>query len=190
MIMKDKIRQELKLKRKQMPKEEAAEKSRCASRLFLESSFYKSANVIMLYMPLGNETNTENISFSALKDGKRIVFPKTDRESGEITPIYADEATDFEKGAFSVLEPKSLSVADVNDIDIIIVPGIAFTKSGKRIGFGKGCYDRLLENFAKTKIGFCFEYQLCSEFESEAHDKKMDFIITEERVINCRKEGL
>lgn len=185
--MKNEIRREFKIKRKELKKCEVSEKSKKACDLFLESDFYKNADVLMLYMPLGNETDTTDIINRALSDGKKVVFPVTDRKSGEITPCYATAETKFEKGAFSIKEPSVLDVAEPLDIDTVIVPGIAFSKNGARVGFGKGCYDRFLVKTNAVKIGFCFELQFCEEIYAEEYDIKMDCIITENRVIICKK---
>lgn len=177
--MKNEIRKEFKLKRKLMEKSRVAEKSGRACKLFLESDLYKNANVLMLYMPLGNEVDTTEIINKAFADCKKVVFPVTNDESGEITPCYATEDTEFKKGAFSVREPNVIDIADVLDIDTVIVPGIAFDKSGGRIGFGKGCYDRFLIKTKATKIGFCYDFQLCLKIPVEKQDIKMDYVITE-----------
>lgn len=185
--MKNEIRKANKMKRSSMEKAEVLEKSRIASKIFLESEIYKNAKQIMLYMPLGNETDTTDIISKAFADGKKLIFPITDAQTGEITPCYADENTQFTKGAFSVNEPSDMDVADTGEVDVILVPGIAFDRSGSRIGFGKGCYDRLLTNTYSVKVGFCYEFQLCDKIPSEEHDIKMTYIITENGIINCKK---
>ncbi len=183
--MKNEIRQKLKKLRAQMPAAEVAEKSVKAAQLFLQSDFYRTANQIMLYMKLGNETDTSNIISRAFADGKRLIFPVTEQKTGIITPVYAEEKTVFKKGNFSVLEPVDAEKADISKIDVIIVPGVAFDKTGGRIGFGKGCYDRLLKNINAVKIGCCYEFQICEHIPCDEHDIKMDFIITENGIINC-----
>lgn len=185
--MKSEIRKANKIKRASMEKAEVLEKSSKACAVFLKSEIYKDVKQIMLYMPLGNETDTTDIISKAFADGKKVIFPITDAETGEITPCYADENTQFTKGAFSVNEPRDMNVADVTEVDVILVPGIAFDRSGSRIGFGKGCYDRLLTNTSAVKVGFCYEFQLCDKIPSEEHDVKMDYIITENVTINCKK---
>ena len=180
--MKNEIRKAYKAKRSSIDKAEVLEKSKKVCKHFLESELYKNSEVLMLYMPLGNETDTTDIINKAFADGKRVAFPVTDEESGEITPCYATAETVFEKGAFSVREPKVLDIAEVCDINVVIVPGIAFDKNGSRIGFGKGCYDRLLKNTDAVKVGFCYDLQLCEKIPIYEHDIKMDYIITEKGI--------
>ena len=177
--MKNEIRKKFKLKRKTMEKSEVVSKSSKACKHFLESDFYKNAKTIMLYMPLGNETDTTDIINRAFSDGKKVAFPVTDEASGDITPCYATAQTEFSKGGFSVREPDVKVVAKPTDFDVIIVPGIAFDKKGNRIGFGKGCYDKLLVKTNCIKVGFCYDFQLCDNIPTEETDIKMEYIITE-----------
>ena len=165
-----------------MTQKEVEEKSLLASENFLESEIYKNCRVVMLYMSIGNETDTTKIIKKAYEDGKKVVFPVTDKESGVITPYYADETAVFEKGAFNINEPQNGTKAKLCDIDVILVPGIAFDLKGARIGFGKGCYDRLLKNTDAVKVGFCYDFQVCDSIPAEEHDVMMDFLVTESGV--------
>ena len=183
--MKNEIRKTYKQKRSQMSKDDVTSKSEVASRLFLDSDIYKHCNTIMLYMPLGNEADTHTIIDSAFSMGKKVVFPVTDAESGEITPYYAMADTEFFKGAFSVSEPSGTNRALAEDIDVIVVPGISFAKNGARVGFGKGCYDRLLKQSNAVKVGFCYEFQICEDIPVDKHDISMDYLVTENGLFKC-----
>lgn len=177
--MKSKLREIYKTRRREMSLEDVALKSRDACKLFLESDLYKNAKAIMLYMPLGKETDTSEIIKKSFADGKKVAFPVTDEKSGEITPCYATAETEFTKGGFSVKEPCGNDIANPTDFDVVIVPGIAFDTMGNRIGFGKGCYDKLLCKTNAVRVGFCYELQICDEIPAEEFDIKMDCIITE-----------
>lgn len=183
--MKDEIRKVYKQRRAWMSHEEVTEKSLAAARLFLNSQIYKKARQIMLYIPLGNETDTTAIIDAAFADGKTVVFPATDEKSGEITPYIASRDTVFIKGAFSVKEPINAKKADMSKTDVVLVPGIAFDKSGARIGFGKGCYDRLLEDSAAAKVGYCYDFQVFGGITPEEHDVRMNFLVTEKGLFKC-----
>ena len=143
----------------------------------------------MLYMPLKNETDTADIINAAFADGKSVIFPVTNSETGGITPYYAKADTQFCVGAFQVREPRTKDVADTGDIDIILVPGIAFSKNGVRVGFGKGCYDRLLKDTNAVKVGYCYDFQLCDEILADSHDVNMDYIVSESGIIKCCNGG-
>lgn len=183
--MKNEIRLLNKKLRAEMDMSETALKSRSAAEVFLTSDVYKKSTFIMLYMPIGNETDTSYIIKRAFADGKKLAFPVTDSKSGEITAYCVNANTKFEKGAFSVYEPDSAELADVNEIDVVIVPGIGFNKNGARIGFGKGCYDKFLKRVSAVKVGFCYEFQICDKIVADEHDINMDYIVTEVGLIKC-----
>ena len=183
--MKNRIRNRYKEFRRSISETEVREKSRLAAQVFLNSDLYKNSKIIMLYMPLKNETDTGEIIKQAFADGKRLAFPVTERENGEITPYFAESDTAFKKGNFSVFEPCNTQEADPEKIDVVIVPGIAFDKSGNRIGFGKGCYDKFLKGTKAVRIGYCYEAQLCEEILTDSLDERMDWIITEKGLIEC-----
>ncbi len=181
--MKNEIRNQNKIKRLEMTTQEVHKKSRAAAKEFLQSTIYKNALTIMLYMPIQNETDTEKIIKTALKDGKKIVFPVTKKE---IIPYYASIDTEFKKGKFGVNEPNCTLVASPSEIDVIIVPGIAFDKTGARVGFGKGYYDMFLPKTNAVKVGLCYEFQLYDKIQTAEHDVKMNFIVTENGLIKCK----
>lgn len=183
--MKNQIREQNKTKRRAMDKADVTKKSRLAASVFLESDLYKNAEQLMVYLPLGKETDTRDIIDAAFRDGKRLVLPVTDPETGEITPCLYEKDTKLAKGAFSVTEPVDLKPADMSKSDVVLVPGIAFDLSGNRVGFGRGCYDGLLKGTAAVKVGFCYDFQVCSQIPAEKHDVKMDFLVTESGIINC-----
>ncbi len=184
-MQKNEIRKTNKKIRFAMNSDEVKEKSRLASEIFLKSDAYEKSRVLMLYMPLGNETDTSYIITKALSDGKKIVLPVTDIKNTDIIPYYADDTTVFDVGAFSISEPKNTAVANVDDIDTVIVPGIAFSKYGARVGFGKGFYDRFLKKSRAVKIGYCYAYQICDDIIADNHDIPMDYIISECGIIIC-----
>ena len=176
--------------RNNMAEDEVFTKSKLAADCFIESEFYKNAKCIMVYKRLGNEADTSPIISKAFADGKALVFPVTDAESGKITPYYADESTEFVSGGFSVSEPKNSVQANPFDIDVVLIPGIAFDSFGARVGFGKGCYDMFLPKTNALKIGYCYQFQLADKIPASDHDINMDYVITESGIINCQKSDL
>ena len=184
--MKAKIRALCKEKRNAMSVDEVIEKSVLAEELFLSSELYHNSECIMLYMPLGNETDTSLILKKSLTDGKRVVIPITDTSNTDIIPCIVSEDTVFKKGAYSINEPDRLIKADETHIDTVIVPGIAFGKDGGRVGFGKGYYDRFLKKTKAVKIGFCYDFQLYDTVHAEGHDVPVDYIITNNEIISVK----
>lgn len=182
--MKNEIRQEMKKKRKSLTKEEITDFSDKMCSFFLKSPLYKENKNIMIYYPCFNEADTFNIKEFCIYDNKNLIYPVCDEKTSIITPVLANRESEFKKGGFSVFEPCNEKEFEKEKIDVIIVPGLAFSKNGDRIGFGKGCYDRFLEGTKAKKIGFCYSFQLL-DFKGDKNDVLMDFIITEEGIISC-----
>ncbi len=168
-----------------MDREEISTLSALAAERFTTADIYKSADTIMIYMPIGSEADTSAIMNQAISDGKRIALPVTSAE-GDITPVYATPETSFVRGNFSIPEPAEREVASVEDIDVVIIPGIAFDRSGGRVGYGKGCYDRFLPRTNALKIGYCFEAFICDKIDTDPLDIPVDFLLTEKGLSKCR----
>ena len=142
----------------------------------------------MLYMPLGNEVLTQKMIENAFADGKTVLVPVTDGETFEISAHKIEQDTKFEVGVFSLKEPKFKELFDKDKIDVVLVPGVAFSRRGTRIGFGKGCYDRFLKECKATKVGFFYEFQLTEKIISDSFDIDMNYIVTEKEIIDCKAE--
>lgn len=184
-MKKEELRKINKQKRKELSLCEVKEKSEKATKSFINSDVYKNAKVIMLYYPIGNETDTSYIYSQALEDNKTVVFPVTDIETNEMTAVIANKSTQFSKGGYSVFEPCDKKEFDKKLIDVVIVPGIAFDKMGFRVGFGKGCYDRFLYKTNAIKVGYCYDFQKVLTIRKDNFDIKMDYLVSESGMIVC-----
>ncbi len=172
------LRRQCKARRAALSESEVQQKSAAVADLFLKSEIYNAASCIMLYMPIFNEVDTLEIMKNAHQSGKKVVLPVTDVDDN-ITPCCADADTGFKSGRYSVQEPVGTQTAEPDEIDIVIVPGVAFDKSGNRIGFGKGCYDKFLKATKAVKVGLCYGFQLYDEIPADLYDVKMDYVICE-----------
>ncbi|RLF39548.1 MAG: 5-formyltetrahydrofolate cyclo-ligase, partial [Thermoplasmata archaeon] len=103
-----------------------------------------------------------------------------------IYPVEIENLDDLERGAFGILEPQNKKIY-TGDIDIIIVPGIAFDFRGYRIGYGKGFYDRFLRGADALKIGIAYDFQIVKQIPEDDGDVPVDIIVSEKRVLFCRK---
>ena len=113
-------------------------------------------------------------------DRKRFFLPRVNGVNLDILPY---EETRLELGSFHIEEPTGEDVVDVNDIELMVIPAVAFDRKGNRLGRGKGFYDRLLSSSKATKIGVGYEFQLFDSIPSEPHDVAMDMVITQKTVI-------
>jgi 5-formyltetrahydrofolate cyclo-ligase len=178
-MTKDEIRDEIKAKRRALSADDIRIMSdKISSRLFALDCF-KKASVVMTYLSAFKEPSTDSILDKLFSDNKKIVVPISNTEDFTITPSYLTSPDELIRGAYGIKEPKSCIKADISDIDIAVIPAIAFDKRGCRIGFGKGYYDRFLSEFKGIKIGICYDFQLLERVPTSEHDISMDMIITE-----------
>jgi 5-formyltetrahydrofolate cyclo-ligase len=157
------------------------------NRLFEFANFLES-KIVMLYMNAENEVATDSIVKRAFDFGKIVVLPAFDPAKSTMRLMKVDHpAKDLVVGPRGILEPNptKCKVVPLDCIDIAIVPGVAMDEKGGRIGSGDGYYDRLIPDLPMTtrKVGLVFEGQLVPQVPMESHDKHVDIIITEKRVI-------
>ncbi|WP_129408828.1 5-formyltetrahydrofolate cyclo-ligase [Marinitoga lauensis] len=137
---------------------------------------------IAMYYPFRNEVNLLSL-IETLKN-KEILFPKV--KGKDMNFIKITSLNDFEKGNFGIMEPRGESYN--KEIDIFLVPGVAFDKKLYRLGYGGGYYDRYFSNHKKGfLIGVAFDFQILNELPIFEHDIKMDIIITEKRILKGEK---
>jgi len=186
--MKEGLRKEGKKIRENLPKSELLEKSdRIKKRLYKMKEFRK-APTILFYVSYDNEVYTHDMIKESLSTEKNVIVPITDKENHCLILSKIKAWEDLERGAYSILEPNKNCVNKVSldKIDLILVPGVVFDKSGNRIGHGVGYYDSLLKDSKNAcHIGLAFEVQIVDSIPAEEHDMKVDKIVTENRVINC-----
>ena len=161
--------------------------TRIENRLFEFANFLE-ANIVLLYINSTSEVNSLNIIERCLNYKKIVILPAFDPTKYEIKLMKIDNLdTDLIPGPRGILEPDATrcNVVPIECIDIAIIPGVAFDEKGGRIGSGDGYYDRLIPKLSITtrKVALSFEDQIISQIQMESHDKYVDIIITEKRII-------
>jgi 5-formyltetrahydrofolate cyclo-ligase len=150
---------------------------------------YGLAKSVMYYIDVRSEVRTKYALPSALTQGKKIVVPWCN-EQGELELFHLESMEELAIGMYKILEPKPelrlLPAKQVRaeDLDLVMVPGVAFDRSGARMGHGKGYYDKLLQ-YARPDaplVALAFECQLFPEIPTAAHDIFMDMIVTEQAI--------
>ena len=157
------------------------------SRLFEFANFLE-ATIVLLYVNTPGEIATERIIRKCYDFGKMVILPTFNAETGGVTLMKVDNPdTDLVPGSRGVLEPDGdkCKVVPIECIDIAIIPGIAFDEKGSRLGTGEGYYDRLIPDLPVTtrKVALTIEPQMALQVPMESHDKHVDIIITDERII-------
>jgi len=147
----------------------------------------------MVYVHYGSEVQTDALISLLLEAGKTVYVPWCDGD--ELRPFRLESLSELQPGAFGILEPSAKQrerpdrAGRAGDLEVVVVPGIAFDRAGRRLGQGKGYYDRLLSNVSDTcvLVGLAFDIQLVEGVPVEAHDVALDFIVTESEVIETRR---
>mgnify|MGYP003762947243 FL=1 len=177
-------------RRKNIPQEERKEKSnRIKERLF-SLELFKKANFIFTFISTEEEVDTHEIIKESINMGKRIGVPITlSKEKRMMVSEIQDFASELEIGYYNILTPKKEYIREVDpeEIDMVLVPGLIFREDGYRIGYGGGYYDRFLGGIDSViKIGLCYEMQLSEDIPIDTYDIPVNYIITEERLIDCK----
>ena len=165
--------------REDISKLSTEEKEVVSSHIFNKIALAKEveqASVIALFIPLPDEPQTDNFIKHLLLQNKRVVVPRIE---GEEMNFY-DISEGLTAGAFGIMEPAATSPIEPSEIDVMIVPGVAFTSQGARLGRGKGFYDKYLshKDFHAYTIGVCYPCQVVENIPIEEHDKRLDCVIS------------
>ena len=188
--MKQELRRTLLKMREKLPKKEFFEKSKSIKNKLFEMNEFKEADYILFYVSYDNEVYTHDMIKECISYKKKIIVPISNKQNRSLILSKLDDWSNLEPGFYGILEPRKDKIKEIpiDDIDLIIVPGVGFDEKGNRIGHGKGYYDNLLRNSKDAMhIGLAFEFQIVEAIPAEKHDISVDRIITEKRIIACRK---
>ena len=156
-------------KRKQTDDSLRAELSKLVSYNFFKLAEVKNANNVFCYISTKFEISTEEIIKKLQVKNANVYFPKITGENSMVAQKI-----------------DGLEIIDKKNIDICVMPGLAFTVTGQRLGYGKGFYDRFLENLNCVKIGLSFDFQIVDSLPVSDFDINADYLVTDRRIINCK----
>ena len=145
---------------------------------YIEANSFKN---IAIYMSIKNEPRIEYV-IDSNKEKKFDIFLPFCKKEDHICFNKLEDINSMRKDYFGISCPKNDNVIDEKDIDVFFVPGLAFDTSGNRVGYGKGCFDRILKNSGKSFfVGVCYDFQLISGdiLETDDNDIGMDLVLTE-----------
>lgn len=177
------LREQAHANRRDQPDKDPLSRQICET--FVNLPEYQAARTVLFYLDVRTEVRTRHYLPTALGHGKRIIVPYC--VDGELELFHLETMDELDVGMYKILEPRaelraleSKRVA-VEDLDLVMVPGVAFDRRGGRMGHGKGYYDKLLEHARPETplVALAFECQLFPEVPMQAHDVFMDKIITE-----------
>lgn len=147
----------------------------------LSQAYIRNCKRILAFYPMNFEPQIQLLLETLLIKGKSLYLPKI---NGENLDIYQVETlSSLTQNELSVFEPNNNHKIEQNlNFDLILIPGLAFTIYGDRIGYGQGFYDRLLEKCTGVRCAIAYEFQYNIDFEAEKHDQKMDLLITNQNI--------
>ena len=177
--MKAELRKQVLQEMKAIPRQQKQFIDQTLTERLLQHPFYQEAKVIATYLSFPHEFQTQELIEQALKDGKKVLIPKTYPKGRMDFVVY--DPQQLVKTSFGLLEPQgNLEVMDASQIDLIHVPGLAFTTEGYRIGYGGGYYDRYLEYFSGHTLSTIYPCQI-QDFIPENHDIPVQEVLIDER---------
>jgi 5-formyltetrahydrofolate cyclo-ligase len=184
-IPKSDLRKQIRAALENLPPEKRAADSVQLCENLKNQFFFQSATTILFFAPLPMEVDLWPLLEESFAAEKIIALPRFDSANQNYA---ACRVQDLEKeiisGRFSIREPhKNCAEIPLHEVDLILVPGIAFDLHGNRLGRGKGFYDRLLQKVRGSKIGIAFDEQIAEKIPVEPHDVRMDFILTPTRCV-------
>ena len=182
------IRKQLKARLAELPKPLYEAYSFEIAKQLYEQQAWKEAKVIGITLSNPPEVDTYQIIRKAWEQGKQVAVPKCHPADKNLTFHALSHFSQLESVFFGLYEPieQRTERVDAKEIDLLLVPGLAFTKKGYRIGFGGGYYDRFLLSYPGKTVSLAFDFQLIEEFLVEAHDVPVAKIITSQQVLDTK----
>ena len=173
---KKELRAQIRAKKRAMTEEEIVAKSEALGKLFAESEAYKNAKSIYGYLPYNQEVRTVAMLEKALADGKRVAVPKC--YGDEMKFLWMEDLSKVEKGYANIPEPIADEPVADDQTALVLMPGMAFTKDGKRMGYGGGFYDKFLAAEPNhPTVALCYDFQMVEDLPTEEYDIPVDCVL-------------
>ncbi len=182
-VQKDTLRKRVRKELGRLSAEEVARRSRAACQLLVRQAVWRRARSILFYAPLPRELDIWPLMERALREGRIAALPRYSAAQGDYVASWVqDPVNDVRTGRFGIREPlETCATLELNRLDLVLVPGVAFDLDGKRLGRGKGHYDRLLSSVRSKTCGVAFDEQVVEKVPVEAHDVLLNCILTPTR---------
>ncbi|SDE60124.1 5-formyltetrahydrofolate cyclo-ligase [Sporomusa acidovorans] len=186
---KQELRKNILAVRRSMSKEAVAAGSSRLAEHIRTWPVYQAAKNIMLYLAMPDEPHLDKVISHALAAGKTLCVPFMHATRGLMDAAVIKNLDDLVVGQFNLLTPNpaTLKLLEPRELDLIIVPGVAFDKAGRRLGMGAGYYDRFLPKATKAElIGAAWAAQILEKVPTDEHDRPVNYLVTEEGIFTRR----
>lgn len=182
-LNKKELRQKYRAHRDSFGEEFIEQSSKIACENLAKSKEFIGANTILFYYPIKNEISPLPLLEHYLKMGKTIAFPVCNTENSTLIFKKVETLNDLFPSIFGLFEPNdNCETITPNEKTLCIVPALAFSQDGHRLGYGKGYYDRFLKNFQGISVGFSYSEFVCDKLPHSEHDIPLNMIVTESEV--------
>ncbi|MBQ8214375.1 MAG: 5-formyltetrahydrofolate cyclo-ligase [Clostridia bacterium] len=183
---KQELRAQLKEKRNSISPEEKKRMDRAIVERIAASREFRDASAVLLYAPYGSEIDLLPLVRLSRKIGKTVAFPRCDTASNTMQFYILEPDARLVMGAYRIPEPaQNAPLCQLDEHTLCILPGLTFDKSGKRLGYGKGYYDRFLADFKGITAGAVYENLLSDDIPTEEHDRSVGLLFTEAQRYTC-----
>jgi len=189
--MKQGIRKNILILRERLPAGIRAAHSTAITERLLQLPAYRQADTVLGYMNFGAEFTSELWVKRVLADGKRLALPKVNRHTNHLDLYWVEDLENqLATGLWGIREPvveRCERLAAPNEVEFALLPGVAFTRDGARLGYGGGFYDKLLASITRRPVlaAAAFALQIVEQLPQEANDVKVEWVITEQETIAC-----
>ncbi len=164
---------------------EVQTRSAAAQSQLLALPAFQQAKTLAFYSPIRNEVETDGLLTAALAAGRQVCYPRVSADDLHFFQVRS--TLDLQVGAFGIGEPgRQVAEIDPAQIDLLLVPGVAFDRYGHRLGYGRGYFDRLLTGscFTGLSVGFAYDFQVQDMLPTEGHDQKLGLLVTDKEIFS------
>ena len=169
-----------------IPPDERARRSAAVEETLFAVPEVSGARTLLLFYSFGSEVATGGMARRVLERGARVLLPYL--EEGAIEAAEVRPGDDLVPTTYGPREPARRVAVDPSEVDVVVAPGLAFDRRGRRLGYGGGHYDRFLDRLGAdaVRIGIAFSAQLVDEVPAGPRDRRVDLVVTETGAIDCR----
>lgn len=180
-MKKEEVRRRIKAQKSMLDAEERRSAARSVFELLEQTAAFMMADNILMYHSLPDELSTLDF-IDKWADRKHFFLPRVNGVNLDILPY---DRSRLALGAFHIEEPQGDETCSMDDIEMVVVPAVAYDSAGNRVGRGKGFYDRLLADTSALKVGVGYSFQCVESIDAEPHDVRVDIVITPDGIIRC-----
>ncbi|MGA7594898.1 MAG: 5-formyltetrahydrofolate cyclo-ligase [Gallionella sp.] len=190
------IRKQVLAQREQLPAAERAACSAAISERLLQLTGYRQAGSVLGYMNFGAEFSSEIWIRQVLAEGRKLALPRVNHHTDQLDLYWVDDPENqLAAGLWGIREPvveRCERIARLNEVEFALLPGVAFTRRGARLGYGGGYYDKLLARMATRPVlaAAAFGLQIVAQIPQEPTDVSVRWIVTEQETIACPEQGI